>query len=1035
MAGEGPNLYTIPAGAPFLQSLAAAMLRGDLPTRGAPPNPFELAGYTLYLPTRRACLAMRHAFLDASQCKAVLLPRIRPLGEIDDEALLLPTSATEDASPIATQPGVMDPLERRLVLTSLVLDWLRRMAAMPPADAVNDPMFAAATPASACTLAGDLARLLDEAASEGVDLRRLAGFAEGRFASHWQLTLDFLDIIAKAWPRYLRDSGSIDPVARRNERLLAEAERLRREGSVGPVIIAGSTGSIPATAALMRAVLSLGNGAVVLPGLDPDMDEADWQGLGETRPDHPQTGLKLLLDRLGLPRGQVRILSAEREAPVAGDRRLLLREAFRLGLARTGSKDVPALAPQRAASALEQVSLIEAATPAEEAAVIALIVRRAAEEPGRSVAVITPDRQLAERVCRHLETWGITLSHSGGTFLTKTQAGAYLELVLDAVHGGGVALLALLKHPATRLGLPEGEAARAGERLDLALLREPGADFGLDGLRDALKRVARGGGMRHDAIERLTPEDWQLMRTATDRLTECCRPLLRLKREERRLGVHADAHLATALALTAGEDGEGASAPLWRGEDGAAALRFLGRLADEALPGPHIVGGDYPDLFRALIAGETVGQTYSIGGLSIGGPLEARLHNADTLVLAGLNEGCWPEPADPGPWLNRAARAGLGLLQPERRIGQAAHDFCQAFCAGEVFLTRSLKADGSPTVPSRWLMRLKAVLECVSAADALTPAAPWLDWARLPHRVADVKPAPAPQPCPPLRLRPRKLSVTEAVKLMANPYAIYAEKILRLKPLPPLCSGPLAHERGSIIHEALSEFTRRHPHTLPQDVAAALLEAADAIMERRGAHTAMLAFWRPRLARFAAWFGETEPARRAGVAAIAAEIRGRITFEAPGGPFELTGRADRVDLLEDGALAIYDYKSGAVPGQGKVMDGRAPQLPLEAYIALEGGFGAALAMQTQPRIAKLAYIAAKGGEPAGVQTAIQGDLDALARETGRKFIALVCAFDRESRPYPALRRALFSETERYDNYAHLARFAEWLIATAEEEAT
>ncbi|WP_163310878.1 hypothetical protein, partial [Enterobacter kobei] len=47
---------------------------------------------------------------------------------------------------------------------------------------------------------------------------------------------------------------------------------------------------------------------------------------------------------------------------------------------------------------------------------------------------------------------------------------------------------------------------------------------------------------------------------------------------------------------------------------------------------------------------------------------------------------------------------------PERRIGLAAHDFCQLLGNRRVVLSRAAKSGGVPTVRSRWLQRLAAVL-------------------------------------------------------------------------------------------------------------------------------------------------------------------------------------------------------------------------------------------------------------------------------------------------------------------------------------
>ncbi|MBD3997439.1 hypothetical protein GUH83_10935, partial [Xanthomonas citri pv. citri] len=84
---------------------------------------------------------------------------------------------------------------------------------------------------------------------------------------YWQHSLDFLRIARDAWPNYLKEIGRIEPAARRDILIEAEAARLAAHHA-GPVIAAGSTGSMPATAKFLHVVAKLPNGAVVLPGLD-----------------------------------------------------------------------------------------------------------------------------------------------------------------------------------------------------------------------------------------------------------------------------------------------------------------------------------------------------------------------------------------------------------------------------------------------------------------------------------------------------------------------------------------------------------------------------------------------------------------------------------------------------------------------------------------------------------------------------------------------------------------------------------------------
>src|SRR5690606_10882150 len=107
-----------------------------------------------------------------------------------------------------------------------------------------------ASTADAIWLARDLANLIDEIETEGSDWAKLAGLVDGNLAGWWQVTLDFLKIVTEAWPAILQERGRSDPAAHRNAAIRLEAARLQRTPPAGPAIAAGSTGSIPAPAAL-----------------------------------------------------------------------------------------------------------------------------------------------------------------------------------------------------------------------------------------------------------------------------------------------------------------------------------------------------------------------------------------------------------------------------------------------------------------------------------------------------------------------------------------------------------------------------------------------------------------------------------------------------------------------------------------------------------------------------------------------------------------------------------------------------------------
>jgi ATP-dependent helicase/nuclease subunit B len=1063
------KLFTIPAEVSFLDALARTILVGNLPRAGGPPpSPLDLAGYTLYLPNRRACRAMREAFLSANSTKsrAMLLPRILALGDVDEQSLLLTPPIENDGSTIAGEtPPTIEPLERIMVLSRMIFSWMQNLHGGDLWASAPTDLFAKASPANAVELAFELARLADQTQIEDRGLSSLETLAPEHFANHWRLTLGFLRIVAEQWPRYLEATGAIDPMQRRNLLLRLEAERIAspNQTSLAPVIIAGVTGCAPAAWSLMKAVLASQQGAIVIPGLDLRLDEDSWQML---TPEHPQHSLKQLLDRLGATRSDVSIPIGVEPSPQSAIRQIFLGEALRpTGTTHLWRRFIDAADRNALREALAPISIVAAPTPQDEAQVIALLLREAAETPGKTASLVTPDRNLARRVSALMLKWGVAIDDSGGAPLPRTRQGAFLDLIAEVAQTGApTALLSLIKHPLAGLGLPRPELRRRSRVLELLAVRQPWLERGLSGLRqslnltkDALKRSA----IRHPTLTRLSDARRAGAFDLLDRLDHAFAPFLNLNAKNSRVGDQplasqplanlAKAHRAVAEALAA--DDSGPSAELWSGPAGGALNALLTRLADNTLPSPDIAFSDYVTVYRSLIRQEVVRPTQPAHPrLAIWGPLEARLLRPDMVILGGLNEGVWPETPDSGPWLNRPMRTDLGLASPEHLTGLAAHDFTQLMAAPEVILTRALKSDGAPTSPSRWIARINTVLKGLGLdrdqPPVFAPNRPWIYWSLSRHASLCQRPSPAaPAPCPPIASRPRKLPITAIETWLANPYAIFARHILQLSPLPELASGLHASDRGQIIHEALAEFCRRYPAELPSDIAGELIQIAESLMTRLGNGAKARAFWRPRFERFSCWFAETEPKRRTNIVRVLTELRGSLTIEAPAGPFILTARADRIDLTSTGLLAIYDYKSGSAPSESAVSTFRSPQLPLEALIAANGGFqlasptanAEASSEKDNPRtpmtieICKLAYVSATGGEPPGEETIITKHSPAALAEAAHTGVStLISLFDQPDTPYRALRRSNFENHYRYDAYAHLARAAEWFTSVNSE---
>jgi ATP-dependent helicase/nuclease subunit B len=1017
MAESRPNVLTIPAGAAFLPTLAEALLDGEL-IRGFAPrrDPISLADATIFLPTRRAGRALRDAFLEALDGRATLLPRIAPLGDIEEDADLVEPLADHghDLPPAAA------PFERRLVLAKLVKAFAGALDRSILSLTSEDGPLVPATAADAIHLAGDLETLIDAIETEEVDLSGLDALIPGEHDQYWAITRAFLKVALAAWPEHVAAQGRIDPSRRRRAQIDAAARRVAQ--SRGPVIAAGSTGSAPAVRRLMGEISQHPLGAVVLPGVDRDgLDNAGWrellEGQGPGLYGHPQRGLAHLLVALGAARSEVRPIG--RVAPALGQRARLVADALRPAET-TDAWAIRHVGPDDRKAALFGVSIVEAPSIRVEAAAIAVALREAVATPGRTAALVTPDRDLAARVAAELERWDIVVDDSAGRPLASTPAGALLRLAAEAgLDPRPDLLLALLRAPACRLGSQE---PRAVDALDVAVFRTPLPGEGFEGVRKALASAERprGTAARFAAVDRAAAE------RLIDRLAEALDGFAACAGEPTTPLSRLVAALSEAFAALAGDA---------ESDDAQAVADFLDELAAAAHEADPIAPAALPGVLDALLAGRALRPARDRHPrIRILGPLEARLIRFDLLVMGGLNEGVWPAVPQADPWINRPLRTALGLAPPERRIGLSAHDFAQGLGTADVVLTRAAKVGGAPTIPARWLQRLAAVAagpahdEAVSRGRRLIALAETLDR-------AERGPAPRPpEPRPRLELRPAKLSVTAIETLLRDPYSIYARHVLGLEELGAVGPEPGPGELGGVIHKALEDFERSGvapdaPHAR-ETLLAYGRAAFGPLLERDDART----LWWPRFEKIADWTLAFHAGRGASVEKGFVEQEGWFEFPTKAGrTFRLTARADRIEARADGLFAILDYKTGATPTAKQAVAGFAPQLPLEGAILKAGGFAGVT--PAGAAIGELALVRLTGREPAGEVVEIRDKErapDAVAAEALARFKAVVDRFEDETEPYRSLSHPKFLKRPE-GPYAHLARVKEWSATGGGEE--
>ncbi|GAA0764706.1 ATP-dependent helicase/nuclease subunit B [Erythromicrobium ramosum] len=901
----GPLVYSIAAHRGFADALVAGLV-----PRYREPG-FGLARLTLLVPSSRAARTLSEAFIrhagDTGE-GGVLMPRMIAVGDLDlDEKL----GAALDPLGAADIPPACDPVARWLTLDRLIAEEREAEG--------TEPLPGRAR----LNLAREMARTMDRLLVEEKPPEEL--WADpvldqlGNLAEHWKRAIRLFARVNTRWQVELAERGEVDAATRRNLLFDRAARRWRETPPPYPIVAAGVTSAAPALARLLKVVAELPEGAVVLPDLDLGMDDAAWAELGlagaSEEPggpvfasgdalSHPQYHLKLLLNRMGVNRAEVQPWHRRGIAAAEPARSRAISSLFLPPQASRAWIDLNADRRR-----LSGVRLLASATIEEEAQAIALLVREALEQPEKRIAVITANRGLARRVAQHCERWNIAADDTAGRPLALTPAGRLFGLLAEVAANGPdpANLVAAFGHPLVRGH--DGGARRdwlKGLRAFDRRLRGPAPAPGMEPLRKAAAKAE---------VAEWWAEAEQLLA-----------PLLDWPRE-----------IPLADALTRLSDAaEGfAQTLVWEREDGRALGTLIEELRGQAeAAGTLVETADLAGILRDAMEAVAVRPGY--GGhprVAIYGLLEARMARADLVICGGLNEGSWPQPPGADALLAPAILRALGVPGAEFRIGLAAHDLAGAMGAPEVVLSRSLRDAEGPTLPSRFLLRVEALLgddlDKEHRERAIPALLPHLDRLRSP---APEYPRPAPDPSS--ALRDVTIKVTALDRLLGDPYQFYAQAILDLRQLQPLAADPFSDPalRGTLVHDLLDQWHR----ATASDPGLALAPFAAGYFQDERVHPLFRALWQPRLIaaleRFEQWIAAD--AAEKGRTVLATEISGEMVFEG----VAVMGRADRIDRLADGTLAIVDYKTGAPPAKKQVTSGYAMQLGLLGLIAQAGRF-------------------------------------------------------------------------------------------------
>lgn len=980
------EVYTIPAGYNFAPALIKKLLSQ---TQG---NPSELANITIILPMNRTRRIIEDVALKLSPDNAVFLPKMITLGEIDDEDISIDAVLSSGSHEVI--PDSIDPLERQMILTRLIMGFW----------AQEQQQF---TQDQAFMLARSLSSLIDQIHTQGLDPHDLQDLVPDHLAAHWQKTLDFLKIITQHWPLILREKGVVDPAERRDRLIRALAAHWQSTQPTSRIIIAGSTGSIPAVADLMAVIATLPSGEIILPGLDQSISYEKWEQIPAY---HPQYGLKKLLFKLEKSRNSVKIWG---ECDKKHKKSPLLSSIM--------GDNLEIIEKNTLNESLKGVSYYECDDEQQESDLIALKLRdMIARDSQETAIVVTPDRNLARRIIASAARWDITLDDSAGQPLHKTPEGTLILQIAQWWQSpqDSVRFLSMIKHP-----------------LSLSKFRQKGWDLELCEFEKSYIRAQNGQYSWHHKLIEIDKNNHP---AHSEKFIQFLQDLY-TNIEPIMSAVHADQnkeilfnfndlyeiHNKVINQLLQIDDFTNIGTDLHQNQ----AFSVINNILKHSDLFGNISLYSYNQILQTLLSQQTDRTSYGMHPqIQILGAIEGRTSHADLIIMSGLNEGTWPDAYMPDPWMSENMRKQFGLPIAEQKLSLSAHDFCQYISHDKVMITRSITQNGTPTLPARWIGALKMLCDHQGVTiNSLDDNAlyGWLGGLNLGKKQTPIE---RPAPTPPENMRPSSLSVTQIETWFKDPYSIYARKILNLRALESPGEDKEAAIKGDIIHKALENFTKSQGNKGSQEATITLMELAKDAANDMSIPDHLWVKWAASLhmafskisTHLNLWKSIASPYRQ--------EIWGEMTINTPKADFQLIGRADRIDQVIDPLLkghdtlscAIIDYKSsaGSLNASG-IKSGALPQLPLEALILQEGGF------ENMPAasVVYMGYWPVAAGSKGGQDICVKENIPDIIDNIKNNLVHMIDKFSDPNTPYICCPNP--QNTPRFNDYTHLSRIAEW----------
>jgi len=1014
------SIFTIAPHAHFLKVLALNILDGTLLSGWDMSGDFALSDVNIILPTRRAQFELCKQFSDLLGGGA-LLPNITTFGEQnEEEAIFLPPFDVEHL------PKQVSKIKRSMILAKMIEAWAIKNGRLPTDIGEGKTLDTRLNHSEILALSTSLCQLIDSFLIEDIPIKNLKNIAPENLAHNWQQTLEFLDLALEAWPKILHEENKIDSVELRNIIIKRQADAAKQIFADKPVIAAGSTGSVLATSNLLKAISKLERGVVVLPGFNNKKGNIFHLLLNkEKNPSgHSQYAMAKTLAQLDFEPDEVKELAPKN----IHNRTKIIRYSMALIDESANWAKQRKQEQLNIEQAIKNISIIEAPNDEMQARSIAMASIEALTR-NHSIGIISPDQNLARRIKAELLRFGIILDDSAGTPLFQTPAGRFLRLIIATAKSGfaAVDLIALLKNQFSTFALGRADIAKIADLIEFGLLRSQKPSDGIAALKLALKENITGK-QKYIPLY-LNESEGVEVENLLNKIEEIFAPIISLfKQEKFYVAQFAKILNHTILGIIKTNDEKININP-----DMKQLLNWLDELIQiNDSNSPSLSSFEIAKSLKELMGGNSfVAPNKANNKVYIWGQLEARLQNPDLIIIAGFNETIWPKTVDSGAWLSRNMAIAAGLSAPEKKIGQAAHDFEMAMGNENVIISYSKRIGTTPALPSRFLQRFFAFIGEEAENTCLKKGREWLSQAERLDFEINPKPATRPSPCPIAAIRPKSLSVTEIMTLIRSPYDIYAKYILGLNSIDALGAEVEAKDRGSLIHKIFENFIKDKINPKAPDAFEQLINISNEVFSSLTIRPNLQTLYQARFEIMAKRFIEFEIIRDAEISTRNAEISGKWELPAAENIFTLRGEADRIDIKNDDSLEIIDFKTGQLPSATEMREYLAPQLLLEAAMAQGGAFVDIKSAQ----VTSLKYIKISNSPDAFEVTdfanegSLEQAIDEIIMRLSRHVQEMLFSdkTPMSARVFPAPKQTFVGA------YEHLARTGEWSLAEGVED--